>query len=36
MFRTLKQRRSVTAGKGKIPRRKRQCKGLFNMALRLT
>jgi len=36
MFWTLKQRRGVTAGKGTIPRRKRQCKGLFNMALRLT
>ena len=36
MLRTLKQRRDVTARKGTIPRRKRQCKGLFKMALRLT
>jgi len=36
MLRTLKQIRGVTARKGKIPCRKRQCKGLFNTALRLT
>jgi len=36
MLRTLKQRRGVTARKGTIPRRKRQRKGLFNIALRLT